>query len=143
MVDCVKTEYENVPISIFATSFGAYLFLNYLKNSTIDFKHIILRLPAIFMDEVLINSILPDHNIFPKQLLSKIAVDHNFLQSLKDNKLTNHVFTKHIIIIQGDKDNYVDILKNKQFYQSNLLDYNVHTKKILLINFGIYNYKNY
>ncbi len=95
---------------------------------------------------------MPDHNIFPKQLLSQevdlgynrvIAVDHDFLQSLKDNTLTNHIFTKHIDIIQGDKDDYVDILKNKQFYQSNLLDYNVHTKKILLINFGIYNYKNY
>ncbi len=138
MVDCVKTEYENVPISIFATSFGAYLFLNYLKNSTTDFKHI-LHSPAIFMDEVLLNSILLDHNILPKQLLSQevdlgynrvIAVDHDFLQSLKDNKLTSHVFTKHINIIQGDTDDYVDILKNKQFYQSNLLDYNVHTKKI-------------
>lgn len=94
-----------MPISIFATSFGAYLFLNYLKNSTTDFKHIILRSPEIFMNEVLINRILPDHNISPTQMLSQeldlgynrvIAVDHNFLQSLKDNKLTNHVFTKHI-----------------------------------------------
>ena len=135
VIENTKNEYSKLPISIFATSFGAYLFLTYLKNSTCSFDHIILRSPAIFMDEILVNSILIDHKLSLDELLAhsvnlgynkEILVDKNFLQALKNNQLTNVKFSQHIDIIQGDCDDVVDIKKNEKFYNSNFLDYDLH-----------------
>ena len=130
-----KSKYNNLPISIFATSFGAYLFLNYLKNCDTNFEHIILRSPAIFMDDVFVNSILRARNVSLNELLShninlgynkELLVDFKFLQDLKNNTLSNSKFSKHIDIIQGDKDDVVSIKDNENFYKTNCSDYSLH-----------------
>ncbi len=134
IIEHIEKDYGKLPISVFATSFGAYLFLNYLKNTKNNFNNIILRAPAIFMDKVLENSILRDHKISLDELLmhnvnlgynKNILVDKKFLQDLKNNNLWHCEYYQHINIIQGDKDDIVDIKKNEKFYKSNFKDYSL------------------
>lgn len=135
VVSYIASVYPLIPISIFATSFGAYLFLLYLSNANYKFEHIILRSPAIFMDKVLVNSILRDHNITFETLLKQdvnlgynktIMVDKQFLKSLQNNSLIHSKFSQHIEIIQGNQDDVVDINENEKYYNSNFLDYTLH-----------------
>ncbi len=135
ILNFIKNQYKNIPISLFATSFGAFISLNYLKSHNEQFRHIILRAPAIFMDEVLTTSILKDHNISLNQFLKQggnlgfqkeIIVGKNFLQDLKDNSLASHKFSQQIDIIQGDKDDVVDVKKNEAFFYSNFVNFSLH-----------------
>lgn len=135
ILDFIKNQYKNIPISLFATSFGAFILLNHLKDHNSTFEHIILRAPAIFMDEVLTNSILKDHGITLQQFLSQstnlgydktILVGKNFLQDLKENSLASHKFSQQIDIIQGDKDDVVDVKKNEAFFNSNFVNFSLH-----------------
>lgn len=135
IIEHVKDNYRESPISIFATSFGAYLFLNYLKNTKYTFKNIVLRAPAIFMDKVLVGSILRDRNVSYNELLTqevdlginkKIMVDKHFLQDLKNNDLKNYIYNQHIDIIQGDEDIVVDVKENEDFCKTNFKDYKIY-----------------
>lgn len=135
IIEYIEEQYRELPISIFATSFGAYLFLNYLKNTKYVFNNIVLRAPAIFMDKVLINSILKDHNISLNDLSSngvnlgyskEIFVDKKFVQDLKNNSLKNCIYSQHINIIQGDRDEVVNVKENESFYKSNFKDYTLY-----------------
>ncbi len=135
VISSVKKEYKDKEISIFATSFGAFLTLNYLKNSIYTFNHIILRAPAIFMDKVLVNSILRDRKLSYSELIDheadlginkKIMVDKKFLQDLKNNNLSSYQFKTHIDIIQGDQDDIVDVKENENYYKSNFISYNLY-----------------
>lgn len=132
VIEGVKQEYDGVPLSIFATSFGAFLTLNYLKSSPYEFEHIILRSPAIFMDETLVNNILPLHHILLETMLEhKVNLSHekgifvgiDFLNDLKNNSLVDCRLEEHIDIIQGDADDIVDFKKNEAFYKTNFRDY--------------------
>ena len=67
-----KSTFKNIPISVFATSFGGYLLLNYLSKSDELFKKAILRAPAIYMAEVLENVILPFNKYSVQDLSSSI-----------------------------------------------------------------------
>lgn len=134
VINSVKKEFSNVPISIFTTSFGAYLSLNYLENNTTSCKNIILRSPAIFMDKVLEN-ILAKNGYYVQDLTKSnvnlgferpIFVNLKFLTDLRKNSLRKYKFTNYIDIIQGDKDDIVDICKNEQYYKQNFLDYSLY-----------------
>lgn len=128
----VIKEYPDKPISIFAISFGAFLTLNYLKTSTHQFDHIILRSPAIFMDETLVNNILPMHHILLETLQEHkvnlshekgIYVDANFVSDLRNSSLVGSRFDRHIDIIQGDADDIVDYKKNEEYYKTKFKSY--------------------
>lgn len=117
IVAYTKTKYKNIPISFFATSFGGYLLLHYLKFKTDSFGHIILRAPAINMDSVLSDNILPAHGFSIKDLNNKIDlgyenplyIDSTFLAQLKNNSLNDYSTKNYKFeIIQGLKDDIVD-----------------------------------
>lgn len=131
----VKQKYKDVPISFFATSFGAYLLLNHLNHDKYNYLHIILRSPAIFMDEVLENNILPCHDLTIDDLMQnpqnlgfekELIIDIAFLQELKSNSLKDAKFGIHIDVIQGDQDDVVSIVDNDKFFKSNCSDYNIY-----------------
>lgn len=130
-----RGKYPNIPISLFATSFGAFLSLNYLKSKPYNFDRIILRSPAIFMDETLVNNILPLHHILFETLQEhKVNLSHEkgvyvnmeFLSDLKTNTLSNIHFNEHLYIIQGDADDIVDFKKNEEFYKANCSGYSLY-----------------
>ncbi|MEG1582077.1 MAG: alpha/beta hydrolase [Clostridia bacterium] len=122
----VKERYFNIPLSYFATSFGAYLLLNHIKNSELKYNKIILKSPAIFMDEVIKNKILKEHNYtlqdLKKQQLNvgfekDIFIDFNFYNELLVNKLDKFSTKNYFNIIQGKKDNIVDWKQNERFFK--------------------------
>ncbi len=87
------------------------------------------------MDKVLVNSILRDRKVPYNDLINhsvdlginkKIMVDNNFLQDLIENDLSNCNFKTHIDIIQGDKDDIVDVKENEKYYKSNFNDYTLY-----------------
>lgn len=134
VIQYIKKEYKGKPISFFATSFGGYLLLNYLKSNKVDCKHIILKSPAIFMEDVLQENILNEHGYSLCDLKEDIdlgferplLVNSEFLEELKENTLKNCSFDKHIDIIQGDKDNVVSVADNEKYYKKHLRSYNLY-----------------
>ena len=95
--DWVYENFPNIPISIFATSFGGYLTLLYLSKHDKILNKIILRAPAINMHHVLTDVLLPFQSLSAEDL--KIAknigkeqslwVDFSFIEELKINSLPN------------------------------------------------------
>lgn len=134
VIQYIKEAYNGKPISFFATSFGGYLLLNYLRANKIDCKHIILKSPAIFMENVLQENILNEHGYSPCDLKEDIDlgferplwINERFLEELKENSLKNCSFDKHIDIIQGDMDDVVSVKDNERYYKEHLKSYNLY-----------------
>lgn len=121
----VNQNFNKIPISFFSTSFGAFLTLSYLSNYDKKLHKVILRAPAIFMDEVLENVILPEHNLSIQKLNnivnlgyeSPLLVDNNFLNDLKNNSLESKNTTMNkLYILQGKLDTTVNPIKNQEFF---------------------------
>lgn len=127
MFEYLKKAYKGVPVSIFATSFGAYLSLLYLSKNNQEIDKLILRAPAIRMDEIFARRILLDHKQTLKSLQENVVdvgdknplfVDYKFYQDLHDNKLDKCYKDKNTLyIIQGLKDDVVNFATNETFYE--------------------------
>lgn len=130
VLDFIKndSDLKNKKISIFATSFGGFITLNCLSKTNLEFDKVILRAPAIFMDEVLINALLPFQNLTIEDLKEKtlnlgfennLLIDYNFYLDLcKNNLEKNFNYKKKLFIIQGRQDNIVNPVKNESFYKN-------------------------
>lgn len=121
----VYKNYPNIPISIFATSFGGYLTLLYLSQNEEKLNKIILRAPAINMSHVLEDILLPFQSLTAEDLkISRnigreqaLLVDYSFVEELRNHKLQNMQQTKHFLyILQGTKDDIVDPVCNEIFF---------------------------
>ena len=133
----VKENYKGKRISYIATSYGGYLLLNMLNDTNYEYHKIILRVPAIFIDEVFSNvifkdniSTLKDGNILD---VEGIKIDEYYYNELLNNRLIDKYSnnTRFLNIIQGKKDDTVDYLKNEIFYENNCKD-----------NYKIYYFEN-
>lgn len=125
----IKKEYSNIDISIFATSFGAYISLiNILKNNK-NYKNIILRAPAINMAGIYKDNLLrEDIEEYKQRGYTKLGferemnVPFSFLEELESNnifELINNSEIPEIYIIQGDKDDIAPISDTKRFKELN------------------------
>ena len=135
----IENKYLNIPISIFATSFGAYITLLKIFKYNTKYNHIILRAPAIKMDEILKKNILKENFGLLKEkgeiyfgFERKFKLTYSFYISLTENKilnLYNNVEKQKINIIQGNVD---DIAPIKDTYEFRSLDTeNIFIKEIL------------
>lgn len=125
IIKYVKSKYINIPISFFATSFGAFLLLNYISKKNEIYDKIILRAPAINMPGILANNILPMHNYSLDYLKNNIVnlgfvkelnIDYEFYLELLKYKLDSYNNTNHLFVIQGKKDGVVNYKENEVFY---------------------------
>ena len=123
--DYVKENYKNIPISVFATSFGGYLTLKYLSNNKEDLHKLILRAPAVYMHKILETVILPEHEFTKEDLKNTInlgyanplLVDSKFLSDLENTALENTQTTNHFLyIMQGKQDDVVNPDDNARFF---------------------------
>lgn len=123
--DYVKTQYKNTPISVFATSFGGYLALNYLSKNAEKLHKLILRAPAIYMYEALTNAILTEHNLNIEDLNKPtnlgyerpILIDKKFIEDLNCSRLDEARTTNHFVyILQGKKDDIINYKDNARFF---------------------------
>ncbi len=125
----IKQEYDNLPISIFATSFGAYIALINIARNNKKYKNIILRSPAIRMANIYRYNLLrePEEEYknrgytklgFERELI----IPYSFMQELDNNDIftmyKNMIIPK-IDIIQGDKDDVAPINDTKEFVSLN------------------------
>lgn len=132
----IKETYGDVKIGIFATSFGAYItLLNLLENKS-NYFTIVLRSPAICMDEVFKNSLLKeDFNEFIKRGYAvlgyerKMNINYDFYESLVENNLfLKYNLDKEIYILHGTKDDIapiedtIDFVKGKNIILEKIYD---------------------
>ena len=123
----VRKKYENIPIGLFGTSLGGYLILlkiNQLENP--NYFCVILRCPAIKMDECFKNNILKDpikefrkNGYIYAGFSKKIRVTYKFYESLLKNKLFD-IYNKEypMLIIHGTKDKIAPFIDCVKFMKS-------------------------
>lgn len=127
--------YGDIPINIFATSFGAYITLINIARNNKKYKNIILRSPAIRMEEIFKNTLLRQSIYeYKKNEYTKLGferemlVPYTFLEELENNnifKIYENKEIPNIYIIQGDKDDIAPIEDTKEFISQ-------HSKNIKL-----------
>ena len=113
---------KNIKINIFATSFGAYIALLKLFKYNTKYNKIVLRAPAIKMDEILKNTLLREpFEIFKRKRVTKLGfrrimdVPYDFYEELKANKILKiYQNNQKIFIIQGTDDDVAPIKDTKE-----------------------------
>lgn len=125
--DLVKKEYGDYKISYFATSFGGYLLLNLLSGDEYKYDKIILRAPAVDMDSVLANIILPEHGYSLEVLKQKdvdlgyekpLVINYDFYSDLLENNLRKKYENSNFLyVIQGKKDDVINYKNNEDFFK--------------------------
>lgn len=118
----------------YATSFGGYLFLQYLAKRGRLFRKAALRCPAVGMYQVLTQTIMD------KELLAtvekgrdalvgfdrKVQVDGEFLRQLRENPLDALDFLDYaedLLILHGTSDEIVPFESSRAFAENNLIEF--------------------
>lgn len=127
VVNYIKNKYgENIEISFFAISFGAYILLNKLIGDNSKYKNIVLRSPAFNMKEIFTKCLLKESfEQYRKQGKGKVGhggkmeVPYSFYENLTNNNLYNNYHEKRkIIIIQGTLDDTAPISDTYKFIEN-------------------------
>ena len=94
VIEYAKKEYSGAKISMFATSFGAYLTLLYITKSGNDFNKVILRCPAIKMDQIFVDEIInEDMGTFNDRTFTTVGyerelkVNYAYFKELVENNI--------------------------------------------------------
>ena len=130
----IKNKYPNCKIGIFATSFGAYVTLLRINQGDSNYFSIVLRAPAICMDEIFVNALIKDNiEDFKTKGYTKLGFDRKmnipylFYKELTENKLfEKYKENKEMLIIQGTEDTTAPIKDTKNFIKD------INTKAILI-----------
>lgn len=124
-INYTNNTFINMPISIFATSFGGYLTLAYLSKHSEKINKLILRAPAIYMSKVLEDNILPFNGFSADKIENAISlgyeqplyIDKYFINDLRKLNLEQLPQTANLIyILQGKKDDIVNPNDNEKFF---------------------------
>lgn len=117
--DFVIQNFGNIPINIFATSFGAYITLINIAINNKKYKNIILRSPAIKMKQIFKNNLLKQsfqsyksegYTILGFERKMKVSFDfYKQLENYDIFKIYKQISIPKINIIQGDKDDIAPI----------------------------------
>lgn len=127
VINYVKSKYgENIKISFFAISFGAYILLNKLIRDNSEYQNIVLRSPAFNMKEIFIKSLLKETFEQYKENGKarcghggKMELPYSFYEDLINNDLYNNYHEKRkILIIQGTLDDTAPIEDTYKFIEN-------------------------
>lgn len=125
----VRNKYKNASISLFGTSFGAFVILNYLKNNNNKYNHIILKSPAINMEkifrEILINEDIESYKKRGYTIKNRnkvMEIPYSFYESLIKERITVQNIEKNrkIIIFHGYCDDVALFDDLKSFVLPNI-----------------------
>lgn len=134
LIDYVHAQFPGAALQVYATSFGAYLFLKYIAEHGNPFDKLALRCPAVPMYAVLAEHIVTDEEAEKlekgKDVLvgfdRKIKISPDFLDSLKAADLTSLDYTPYgddILILHGTKDEIVPIRAVEAFAEKNRIPF--------------------
>lgn len=163
-IDNINTVYRyskkfNAPISLFATSFGAYINLINIARNNNEFQEIVLRSPAIEMAKILKEVLLKEsfskykengHTILGFE--RKMKIPYSFYEELLNNninKIYDDIEIPKIHIIQGNKDEIAiieDTIKfvenHKKQIELNIIDKGDHRMKSPELRQKVMSYAN-
>ena len=163
-IDNINTVYRyskkfNVPISLFATSFGAYINLINIARNNNEFQEIVLRSPAIEMAKILKEVLLKEsfskykengHTILGFE--RKMKIPYSFYEELLNNninKIYDNIEIPKMHIIQGNKDEIAMIEDTIKFVENhknqielNIIDKGDHRMKSPELRQKVMSYAN-
>lgn len=112
--DYIENRFGGKKINFFATSFGAYILLNMLSKFSYPEAKILLRSPAVKMEDTFL---FPICNMTETELIEnskvvcgferKMELDHTFYLDLKAHSLDNAKVTNKALMIYGSADDVV------------------------------------
>lgn len=134
VLDYIRTTLNVAEIYSYATSFGGYLVLRYIKERGNPFKKIVLRSPAINIYESMVSTILGSDELEKIQkgkIVSvgfdrKVQIDQKFLDDLKSAEIRNDdylEFAEDILILHGTKDELVSFDVSRDFAENNIIEF--------------------
>ena len=134
VLDYIKTEFNTDKIYSYATSFGGYLVLKYIKEYGNPFAKIALRCPAVNMADVLTKSIMKNDELdlirrgknVQVGFDRKIEVNRQFLADLEESdiqKMDYLDYAEDILILHGTKDEVVSFEAGEKFAENNLIEF--------------------
>lgn len=127
VVEYVKEKYGNdIKISFYAISFGAYILLNKLIGDNAYYDNIVLRSPAFNMKNILVESLLKEPFEQYKKIGKakaghggKIEVPYSFYKDLESHNLYDtYKENRKILIIQGSLDDTAPIKDTYKFIEN-------------------------
>ena len=129
----IETRYQNSKISLFGSSFGAYMILQYLrKYPNKEFEKIFFKSPAIKMEKIFKEILLEEkfedfekRGYTIKNRNKKMKIPYEFYEELMNVKITpdNILKSKDIIIFHGTEDD-TSLLKDIEEYEMNNIKIN-------------------
>lgn len=134
ILDEIKGGFGIDDVFVYATSFGAYEILRYIKAHGEAFKKIALRSPAVNMYESITGAIIQEDE-YEKLTKGKdvrvgfdrkVNINMEFLESLKENDIRRDDyldFLEEILIIHGTNDEVVSFDESKAFSENNLIEF--------------------
>ncbi len=145
IVSLIKSDYKNIPLIVFGTSFGGYLTLLYHYYHPDIFDYIVLRSPAIKMYQILSTSLIGEDikksldtmGYFDYGFERVIKITDKFINELKENDLVELYKDKKInnmAIIHGDMDDLVPIDDSREFVSK-------HGGKLYIVKGADHRYK--
>lgn len=134
VLDYIKIEFNTDKIYSYATSFGGYLVLKYIREYGNPFVKIALRCPAVNMAEVLTKTIMKNDELEMilkgKNVLvgfdRKIEVNRQFLTDLEQSDIQKNDYLDYaddILILHGTKDEVVPFEAGEKFAENNLIEF--------------------
>ena len=133
LLSYIEEQYHPEKVFVYATSFGGYLFLKYIREHGMTFSRMALRCPAVRMYDAVMNGIMTgeEHEKLRKGkpvLIGfdrKIKVDEEFLEQLREADITKWDFTDFaddVLLIHGTKDEVIPIDTVRQFSEDNIIE---------------------
>ncbi len=118
ILDYLGEHFASAELFGYATSFGAYLFLKYVRDHGNPFRKLALRCPAVSMYRVITENIISEEELAQIQkgkevsvgFDRKIRISRSFLESLQSTDIRTADFTPYcddLLILHGTKDEIV------------------------------------
>lgn len=134
VTDYIRTELHTDSIYSYATSFGGYLVLKYIKEHEDPFVKIALRCPAVNMADVLTGTIMKKDELdmikkgknVQVGFDRKIEVSRQFLTDLEGSDIQKRDYLDHaenILILHGTNDEVVPFEASQSFADNNLIEF--------------------
>ena len=124
----IRERYPSTKIGLIATSFGGYLTLLRLKRYRHNYFAVILKSPAIRMDEILKYSLTSEEfEFFKKQgfgfdknIQKKMKINFSFYEELENNRIMdNPKYNDDILLYHGTIDELAPFKDSKEFADLN------------------------
>ena len=134
MLAHIRARFQDPALLGYATSFGGYLFLEYLSEEGLPFERLALRCPAVTVYESLRDRIISPEEWkkiekgkpVPVGFDRKVNIDAAFLEELRQADVAKRDYfpwADELMILQGTKDEIVPFEAVKAFAEANVIDF--------------------